>query len=68
MDNNLLYKKIDALPERLKKQVEEFIDSLNTKNESGQPIRKAQFGSGKGMFAMHPDFDAPLEDFKEYMY
>jgi len=24
-------------------------------------------GSGKGKFIMSPDFDAPLEDFKEYM-
>ncbi|MBV9468464.1 MAG: DUF2281 domain-containing protein [Abitibacteriaceae bacterium] len=29
--------------------------------------RKRQFGSAKGLIAMAPDFDAPLEDFKEYM-
>ncbi|NOT60453.1 MAG: DUF2281 domain-containing protein [Acidobacteria bacterium] len=29
------------------------------------PVRKA--GSGKGTFFMADDFDAPLEDFKEYM-
>ena len=29
------------------------------------PARKA--GSGKGTFFMADDFDAPLEDFKEYM-
>lgn len=26
-----------------------------------------KFGSGKGMFTMHKDFDEPLYDFKEYM-
>ena len=26
------------------------------------------FGCLKGMFEMSPDFDEPLEDFKEYMY
>ena len=26
------------------------------------------FGGAKGMFVMSPDFDEPLEDFKEYMY
>ena len=26
-----------------------------------------KFGSGKGLFWMSPDFDEPLEDFKEYM-
>ncbi|MBV9867915.1 MAG: DUF2281 domain-containing protein [Abitibacteriaceae bacterium] len=29
--------------------------------------RKRQFGSAKGLIAMAPDFDAPLEDFKDYM-
>ncbi len=29
--------------------------------------RKRQFGSAKGLISMAPDFDAPLEEFKEYM-
>jgi hypothetical protein len=29
---------------------------------------KPGFGCAKGMFEMSPDFDEPLEDFKEYMY
>lgn len=29
--------------------------------------RKRQFGSAKGLMTMAPDFDAPLDDFKEYM-
>jgi len=28
---------------------------------------RAQFGSAKGLISMSDDFDAPLEDFKEYM-
>jgi hypothetical protein len=28
--------------------------------------RKRQFGSAKGLISMSPDFDEPLEDFKEY--
>lgn len=28
--------------------------------------RKRRFGSAKGLISMAPDFDAPLEDFKEY--
>jgi len=28
---------------------------------------RAQFGSAKGLVTMSDDFDAPLEDFKEYM-
>jgi antitoxin (DNA-binding transcriptional repressor) of toxin-antitoxin stability system len=29
--------------------------------------RRPQFGSAKGLIWMSDDFDAPLEDFKEYM-
>jgi prevent-host-death family protein len=29
--------------------------------------RPRRAGSGKGKFIMAPDFDAPLEEFKEYM-
>ena len=28
--------------------------------------RTRQFGSAKGLISMAPDFDEPLEDFKEY--
>jgi prevent-host-death family protein len=28
---------------------------------------RAQFGSAKGLITMSDDFDAPLDDFKEYM-
>lgn len=28
---------------------------------------RAQFGSAKGLINMSDDFDAPLDDFKEYM-
>ncbi len=37
-------------------------------SETAQTLKpSARRGSGKGLFAMAPDFDAPLEDFKEYM-
>lgn len=31
-----------------------------------RPKPRAQFGSAKGLITMSDDFDAPLEDFKEY--
>ena len=31
------------------------------------PVRRPQFGSARGLIEMAEDFDAPLEDFKEYM-
>ncbi len=65
MDSTLLYSKLSTLPEHLKAEVADFIDYLATKYQASQP--KPQFGSGKGMFVMHDDFDEPLEDFEEYM-
>ncbi len=68
MDNLLLYNKLASLPDNLKNQVGDFIDFLTSKNkkEKSKP-GKPKFGSGKGMFIMKPDFDEPLEDFKDYM-
>lgn len=31
------------------------------------PVRHPQFGSAEGLVVMADDFDAPLEDFNEYM-
>ncbi|MFM6195169.1 MAG: DUF2281 domain-containing protein [Planktothrix sp.] len=31
------------------------------------PAVKRKFGSAKGLISMLPDFDEPLEDFKDYM-
>lgn len=70
MDNTLLYSKLSALPEHLKVEVADFIEFLATKYQANQPTLsdlKPRFGSGKGMFIMHDDFDEPLEDFNEYM-
>ena len=32
-----------------------------------EKAKTSKFGSAKGRFKMSPDFDAPLEDLKEYM-
>ncbi len=37
------------------------------KEKKQQDKPKPKFGSAKGMFVMHDDFDEPLEDFKDYM-
>lgn len=69
INKTVLHHKIDALPDNLKKQVEEFIDRLTVAAKGAKHSKsKPRFGSGKGMFVMAPDFDEPLEDFKEHMY
>lgn len=70
MENVLLYSKLAALPEHLRMEVSDFIDFLATKAnkyKSENHKSKPKFGSGKGIFIMHKDFDEPLDDFKEYM-
>ena len=62
-----LYTKISALPENLKIEANDFIDFLISKKKTSKSknIRKAGFLKGK--IEMRPDFNEPLEDFKEYM-
>lgn len=67
MDNVILYSKLSALPDNLKSEVSDFIDFLTSKSKKKPKKVKPKFGSGKGMFIMKPDFDEPLNDFKEYM-
>ena len=68
MDNITLYSKLATLPDDLKAEVSDFVDFLATKRKKTQKKKKPRFGSGKGMFVMKPDFDEPLDDFKEYMH
>ncbi len=44
-----------------------FIDFLLSKKKKNEKLNKPRFGSDKGMFVMKPDFDEPLDDFKEYI-
>ena len=62
-----LFTKLTSLPEHLKREVEDFIDFLKIKSRI--PIPKKQqrvLGLAKGMIIMTDDFDAPLDDFKDY--
>lgn len=67
MDNTILYNKLAKLPDKLKGEVLDFIDFLVKKHKKSEQRKKPTFGSGRGMFVMKPDFDEPLDDFKEYI-
>jgi len=41
--------------------------SLLDKPAETQPLKERVFGCSKGKYRMADDFDAPLEDFKDYM-
>lgn len=63
-----LYKEIESLPADLKKQVRDFMEFLIEKTKSTKRKKpEAVFGYLKGKITMSPDFDEPLEEFKEYM-
>lgn len=66
-DEPLEERKLSALPDNLKSEAANFIDFLATKAGKKQQKVKPKFGSSKDMFIMKPDFDEPLDDFKEYM-
>jgi hypothetical protein len=68
VDNISLYSKLATLPDDLKAEVSDFVDFLANKRGKSQEKKKPRFGSGKGMFVMKPDFDKPLDDFKDYMH
>ena len=62
--------KARQLPEDKQNSLAEALLKTMTDLEREEPVtpkpsRKA--GSAKGMIWMAPDFDEPLEDFKEYM-
>jgi len=67
MESDLLYTKIAALPDELKAEVEDFVDFVTAKHIPKAVECRPKFGSAKGMISVSPDFDEPLEDFKDYM-
>jgi hypothetical protein len=64
-----LMSKVAVLPEKLKEEVSDYVDFLIAKyvSSEGSTKKPLKFGMMKGTFKMSPDFDEPLEDFKEYM-
>ncbi|MFN4254226.1 MAG: DUF2281 domain-containing protein [Saprospiraceae bacterium] len=65
----LIYRDLESLPANVMLELHGLIrDFLAQKQQPKPKVKKRQFGSLKGMVAyMAPDFDAPLEDFKDYM-
>ena len=50
------------------KQALQTVLSTETASEKSEPAKERQFGTMKGLVTyMADDFDAPLDDFKDYM-
>ena len=66
MTSKMLFTKINSLPPSLKKEVNDFVEFLVSKKRKNK-VKERKFGCAKGLIIMHDDFEAPLDDFKEYM-
>lgn len=64
----LLLEEFNKLPTPLQQEVLDFIGYLSSKYHSKRSVPKRKAGSMKGLVTyMSNDFNAPLEDFKDYM-
>lgn len=64
------YIQLSSLPEDVRQQVLDFIEFLMRRKQGDGPTEKRKApvpGLAKGMLTVPDDFDAPLDDFKEYM-
>ena len=67
-----LLKDYNTLPSEYKQEVESYISFLKTKlvvgkKKSSESVKRV-LGKGKNVVAwIAPDFDAPLDDMKDYM-
>jgi Protein of unknown function (DUF2281) len=70
MTEKLILSEIYQLPETLKMEVLHFASFLKEEYKQ-KKIEKIEnervFGKSKGRYKIAPDFNAPLDDFKEYM-
>ncbi len=54
---------------RIKQELIDYLKELLSEDQDEKlPLKRVpKFGCAKGKFHMAPDFDAPLDDFAEYM-
>jgi len=67
MEYTKLHTKISTLPPNLKSEVNDFVDFLLDKRRKETKKKKPKFGCAQGEIYMSPEFDEPLDDFKDYM-
>lgn len=60
-----LINKVTSLPDDLKKDVNDFIDFLESRRMEKSTSQKRISGLAKGLIRMKEDFDEPLDEFKD---
>ncbi|MCA1623157.1 MAG: DUF2281 domain-containing protein [Acidobacteria bacterium] len=67
-EEKLILSQIRQLPEQLKQEVLHYAEFLQAKyNAQNRKPKNRKAGSAKGKYKLAPNFDQPLEDFKEYI-
>ena len=67
METLTIQKRITRLSAMQRTEVSDFIDFLLSKQQKAALQKQPVFGSAKGRFRIADDFNAPLDDFNEYM-
>ncbi|MGN8057824.1 type II toxin-antitoxin system VapB family antitoxin [Pedobacter sp. 22163] len=69
MDQLHILEKIKMIPVAYQQEVEDFIDFILQKkvNKKNKEKTQRKLGLLKGKMKMSDDFNAPLDDFKDYM-
>ncbi len=65
-----IIEKLEKLPEAMLPSVSDYIDFMLAKAQKeadGEHAKERQLGTLKGKLWISPDFDEPLDEFKEYM-
>jgi hypothetical protein len=64
-----LYLKISSLPSTMKAEIIDYMEFITTRKIKVKTHfgKHPKAGCMKGTFVIHPDFDEPIADFKEYM-
>ena len=61
-----IQQEINSLPAHLKQEVYDFIAFLKTKTKAGSALKEREIGFAKGKIKIAADFNAPLDEFKDY--
>ncbi len=62
-----IFEKAQTLPEQAQDALLRLAELLAAQGKSSTPPAKPQSSIAKGLIKMGPEFDEPLEDFKNYM-
>jgi Protein of unknown function (DUF2281) len=67
METSTLTKELESLPYDLRQEVMDFVAFLKYKQKKQSPLKEREFGFAKDRVKIAVDFDAPLEEFNDYI-